>query len=160
MTNKAHLSLCHSPPHPPHPPPPAKFISLYLNSSCTPISFLIQSLCKLVPPTQNLWHIPARIISTQLSSPSLKIIYSEKAFLSLKSKENPITLSYTTLFLFIAGSTVTNYMFISVCICWMSVSTLEAHCFKGKDPASLFPVCLRQYPAHNKHSGNICRVDD
>lgn len=159
MTNKAHLSLCHSPPHPPHPPPPPS-LSAFIWIALVLQSLSWFSLCKLVPPTQNLWHIPARIISTQLSSPSLKIIYSEKAFLSLKSKENPITLSYTTLFLFIAGSTVTNYMFISVCICWMSVSTLEAHCFKGKDPASLFPVCLRQYPAHNKHSGNICRVDD
>ena len=137
-----------------------KCISLYLNSSSTPISSLIESLCKLVPPTQNLWHIPARIISTQLSSPSLNIIYSDKAFLSLKTKENPITLSDSTLFFFIAGSTVTNYTFISVLICWMSVSTLEAHLFKGKDSTSLFLLRLRQYPAHDKHSRNICRVDD
>lgn len=58
-----------------------KCISLYLNSSSTPISFLIQSLCKLVPLTQNLWHIPARIISTQLSSPQLKYNLFREGFL-------------------------------------------------------------------------------
>ena len=56
--------------------------------------------------------IPARIISTQSSSPSLNIIYSEMASLSPKSKYSPISLSHTTLFLLIAVITLLTCLFL------------------------------------------------